>query len=111
MEILEAYKKFQPDVFARLPLPKDIAEQMGCPIKDDIVSLNSFLKDFMRIQYSEPVHEVETRVACEIVENAEPLIKGESFEITVLPKEEPAVEKTEIDPDMPELEKDEPSTD
>lgn len=88
MEILEAYRKERPDVFARLPLPKDIAEKMGVPAKEDIVPLNAFLKDFLHIQYAEPVHETETRVAVELVEKAEPLIPKESFEITVLKKEE-----------------------
>lgn len=66
MEILDLYKKEHPELFARLPLPKDIAEKYGCPIKDDIVPLKAYLSKFMALSVSD-VNAYEEKIACDII--------------------------------------------
>lgn len=78
MEILERYKREAPDVFARLPLPKDLAEQMGCPIKDDIINLNDYLKAHLATRTA-PIDEYEEKVAIEIVPDPNPPPEREPF--------------------------------
>ena len=42
--MLEMYKKERPDIFARLPLPKKLAEEMGVPISSETVHLMTYMK-------------------------------------------------------------------
>ena len=108
MEILEAYRKECPDVFARLPLPKHIAEKLGCPIKAETVSLNEYMKAFMQTQYSAKVDVVEEKVACEIKPSDGPLIPPDYIPVKPgrIDEEEEKPQEDKVDPDMPELEPD-----
>ena len=65
MDILEIYKREAPELFARLPLPKPIAEKYGVPIREDVIGMNEYLKKFMQSQ-EELIQEVEEKQACEI---------------------------------------------
>lgn len=68
MEILDLYKKKHPELFARLPLPKDIAEKYGVPISDEVVPLKRYLSKFYSVAYSD-VNAYEEKVACTITKS------------------------------------------
>ena len=65
--VLELYKKERPDIFARLPLPKKIAEEYGVPIKTDTVHLMDFMRNHLAIA-SGHYDAYEERVACSITD-------------------------------------------
>ena len=73
MEILNRYKREAPEIFARLPLPKKLAEDLGVPYDENPVHLNTYLKKFMVAQ-AQPIHEAEERVACEIKSDVKSLL-------------------------------------
>jgi hypothetical protein len=66
-DILNVYKQQYPDVLRRLPLPKEIAEKWGVPIKDDIVGLKEYLKDHMAIRTFAMINEKEERICGEVI--------------------------------------------
>ena len=66
MEVLDLYKKHHPDLFARLPLPKDIAEKYGTPISDEIMPLKVYLGKHLSLRTAN-YNEYEEKVACTIV--------------------------------------------
>jgi len=72
--VLELYKKERPDIFARLPLPKKLAEEYGVPIKTDTVHLMDFMKNHASIAYGH-YDEFEERVACTVTTTSGSLIK------------------------------------
>jgi len=65
--VLELYKKERPDIFARLPLPKKLAEEYGVPIKTDTVHLIDFMKSHLAIAHGH-YDEIETKVACKVMD-------------------------------------------
>jgi len=65
--VLDLYKKERPDIFARLPLPKKLAEEYGVPIKEDTVHLMDFMKSHLSIT-SGHYDEFEEKVACKITD-------------------------------------------
>jgi len=65
--VLDLYKKERPDIFARLPLPKKLAEEYGVPIKEDTVHLMDFMKSHLSIA-SGHYDEFEEKVACKITD-------------------------------------------
>jgi hypothetical protein len=65
--VLEMYKKQRPDIFARLPLPKKLAEEYGVPIKEDTVHLMDFMKSHMSIVNGH-YDAVEEKVACKVTD-------------------------------------------
>ena len=65
--VLEMYKKERPDIFARLPLPRKLAEEYGVPIKEDTVHLMDFMKSHMSIVNGH-YDAVEEKVACKVTD-------------------------------------------
>ena len=65
--VLDLYKKERPDIFARLPLPKKLAEEYGVPIKEDTVHLMDFMKSHMSIVNGH-YDAVEEKVACKVTD-------------------------------------------
>ena len=65
--VLELYKKERPDLFARLPLPKKLAEEYGVPIKTDTVHLKDFMRNHMLIVTGH-YDEFEEKVACKVTD-------------------------------------------
>jgi hypothetical protein len=65
--VLEMYKKERPDIFARLPLPKKLAEEYGVPIKEDTVHLMDFMRSHMSIVNGH-YDAVEEKVACKVTD-------------------------------------------
>ena len=65
--VLEMYKKERPDIFARLPLPRKLAEEYGVPIKEDTVHLMDFMKSHMSIVNGHYAA-VEEKVACKVTD-------------------------------------------
>ena len=74
--VLELYKKERPDIFARLPLPKKLAEEMGVPISSETVHLMDFMKSHMSIVNGH-YDEAEVKVACKITDASGVEIVGE----------------------------------
>lgn len=65
--VLELYKKERPDIFARLPLPKKLAEEMGVPISSETVHLMDFMKSHLSIANGH-YDATEERVACKVTD-------------------------------------------
>jgi hypothetical protein len=65
--VLEMYKKERPDIFARLPLPKKLAEEYGVPIKEDTVHLMDFMKSHLAIAHGH-YDEFEEKVGCKVTD-------------------------------------------
>ena len=85
MEILEVYKRECPELFARLPLPKDIAEKMGCPITDEIIPLSAYLKKHNALRVG-AIDSIEEKMSCTITPASEAkLPEPETLEIKALP--------------------------
>lgn len=61
--MLEMYKKERPDIFARLPLPKKLAEEMGVPISSETVHLMTYMKNHMAIVSGQHVDAYEEKVS------------------------------------------------
>lgn len=75
--VLDLYKKERPDIFARLPLPKKLAEEYGVPIKEDTVHLMDFMKSHLSIA-SGHYDEFEEKVACKVMDASGVEIEGKS---------------------------------
>jgi len=65
--VLEMYKKERPDIFARLPLPKKLAEEYGVPIKTDTVHLMDYMKNHLAIAHGH-YDEFEEKIACKVTD-------------------------------------------
>ena len=65
--MLEMYKKERPDIFARLPLPRKLAEEFGVPISSETVHLMDFMKSHLAITAG-GYDAVEEKVACTVTE-------------------------------------------
>lgn len=65
--VLDLYKKERPDIFARLPLPKKLAEEYGVPIKEDTVHLMDFMRNHLIIANGH-YDEFEEKVACKVMD-------------------------------------------
>jgi len=65
--MLELYKKERPDIFARLPLPRKLAEEFGVPISSETVHLMDFMKSHLAITAG-GYDAVEEKVACTVTE-------------------------------------------
>lgn len=105
MEILLEYKKQFPQLLSKLPLPKRIAEELGVPIRDGVVSLNEYMKDFQSINFMGLPDSYETKVACEVKPSEGPLIPADY--VPTQPGRIDVLAETEEDlSDMPELEPD-----
>jgi hypothetical protein len=90
MEILERYRREAPEVFARLPLPNKLAEELGVPYSEEVVHLNDYLKAFLKTRGA-PIDAVEEKVAVELLNPEDPdfeskKIKFEVPEIIPVPK-------------------------
>lgn len=84
MEILEVYKREYPDLFARLPLPKELAEKMGVPISDDVMPLSAYLKKHASLSIG-PIDAIEERIACSVTPASEAkLPEPEKLEIKTI---------------------------
>lgn len=60
--MLELYKKERPDIFARLPLPKKLAEDYGVPISSETVHLMTYMKSHMAIVNGTSIDEFEEKI-------------------------------------------------
>jgi len=83
-DLLEQYRREAPEIFGRLPLPKALAEELGCPISEEVLPLSAYLRKHLEISaglYDEaetvydkititpaPQTEVETNTMLEITE-------------------------------------------
>ena len=56
-ELLAIYKRDRPDVFSRLPLPKELAKELGVPVSDEVVHLNTYLRAFLQVR-EEPIENI-----------------------------------------------------
>jgi hypothetical protein len=74
--MLDLYKKERPDLFARLPLPKKLAEEYGVPISAETVHLMDFMKSHMSIVNGH-YDEFEEKVACKVTDASGIEIQGE----------------------------------
>lgn len=82
MEYLEIYRKQHPDLFNRLPLPKDLAEKYGLTSTEDVMPLSAYLKRHASLRIEE-VHEMEERIACTITASPDkPLIEPKILELS-----------------------------
>lgn len=59
--MLDNYKKERPDIFARLPLPKKLAEEYGVPISSETVHLMTYMKNHMAIAHGSQIDEFEEK--------------------------------------------------
>jgi hypothetical protein len=73
--VLDLYKKQRPDIFARLPLPKKLAEEYGVPIKEDTVHLMDFMRNHLIIANGH-YDEFEEKVACKVMDASGVEIEG-----------------------------------
>ena len=76
--VLELYKKERPDIFARLPLPKKLAEEYGVPIKTDTVHLMDFMKAHGSIVNGH-YDSFEEKVACKITDASGNELEDQSY--------------------------------
>ena len=64
-ELLAIYKRDRPDVFSRLPLPKELAKELGVPVSDEVVHLNTYLRAFLQVR-EEPIENMKETKALSI---------------------------------------------
>jgi len=88
--VLEMYKKERPDIFARLPLPKKLAEEYGVPISSETVHLMTYMKNHLALTHGSKIDAFEEKVACKVTD-------ASGIEILGKPKPRDWLEKMQND--------------
>jgi hypothetical protein len=84
-EIVRKYEKEHPELFARLPFPKELAKQLGVPANEEIIHLKSFMSRFAAIQTMN-VDAQEERVAMTVTEAKDSKMPQYEIKMEVLEK-------------------------
>ena len=84
-EIVRQYEKEHPELFARLPFPKELAKQLGVPANEDIVHLKSYMSRFAATQTME-VDAMEERVAMTVTEAKDSKMPQYEMKLEVIDK-------------------------